>query len=252
MFVLALLFFLTAAIYASVGFGGGSTYNALLVLSGTDYRLLPSIALACNIVVVAGGVWRFGKSGFVRLDRLAPWLVASVPAAFIGGRLPVSETLFVGLLGLSLTLAGLRLFFESAETAQEFKATSVPVAAGIGAGIGLLSGVVGIGGGIFLAPTLHALRWGSSKEIAGASSVFILVNSVSGLFGQVLKLGDGDLGTRLLGYWPLLVAVVAGGQIGSALGAGPLPEKWMKRVTAVLIFYVAVRLLLRWKKLAFA
>lgn len=251
MLVLAALFFLVAALYASVGFGGGSTYNALLVLTGADFRLLPSIALACNIVVVAGGVWRFGSSGYIKLPSLAPWVVASVPAAFIGGRLPISETVFVGLLGASLAFAGARLFFESSELKGPPRPSGAASAAAIGAGIGFLSGVVGIGGGIFLAPILHLRRWGGAKEIAGACSFFILVNSVSGLFGQALKLNDTRLAAQLLEFWPLLLAVIAGGQIGSFLGAGPLPERWMKRATALLILYVAARLLLKWRGLAF-
>jgi hypothetical protein len=248
---LAALFFLTAALYASVGFGGGSTYNALLVLSGADYRVLPSIALACNVVVVAGGVWRFGAAGFIRLERLAPWIAASIPAAFVGGRLPVDETMFVGLLGASLALAGLHLLLETPAAAGPERPVGAATAAALGAGVGLLSGVVGIGGGIFLAPILHINRWGAPKEIAGACSFFILVNSASGLFGQAMKLGEADMAARLLDYWPLLSAVIVGGQIGSRLGAGPLPETWMKRLTAALIIYVAARLLLKWSRLAF-
>lgn len=99
---LGLLFFVTAAIYASVGFGGGSTYNALLVLHGTDYRILPGIALVCNILVVAGGVIRFHFARQLSVQRLLPFLITSVPAALLGGRIPLSETLFVGLLGGAL------------------------------------------------------------------------------------------------------------------------------------------------------
>ena len=102
--ILIALFALTAALYAAVGFGGGSTYNALLVLNGADYRVLPAIALACNIIVVSGGVWRFSRAGEITLARIAPFLLSSVPAAFLGGRLEVSETVFVGLLGGALLL----------------------------------------------------------------------------------------------------------------------------------------------------
>lgn len=246
--LLAFLFFATALIYASIGFGGGSTYNALLVLNGVDYRFLPSIALVCNIIVVAGGVWRFGAAQQIDVARIVPWLAGSVPAAIIGGRLPVSEALFVGLLGLSLALAGLRMLTErsTAAAVKQPSGASPAIAVSAGAGLGLLSGVVGIGGGIFLAPILHFLRWGSAKEIAGACSLFILVNSGAGLLGQTLKLNEANMLADLAGYWPLFPAVLIGGQIGSRLGAGPLPEAWMKRLTAVLILYVAARLLLRW------
>src|SRR3990167_10506791 len=107
--VLTAAFFITAILYASVGFGGGSTYNALLVLSGADYRLVPAIALVCNVIVVTGGVWRFSRTGDLSARRLAPFLMTSVPAAWIGGRLAISETTFVGLLGAALLISGVRL-----------------------------------------------------------------------------------------------------------------------------------------------
>lgn len=247
MFVLVILFFITALVYASVGFGGGSTYNALLVLSGVDYRILPAIALICNIIVVAGGVWRFALAGRLPFLRLAPWMAASIPAAWLGGRLPVSEALFVGLLGFSLLFVGVRLLTENSTlTTSPHPKQSNLLAIPAGASLGLLSGVVGVGGGIFLAPILHFLRWSDPKTIAGACSLFILVNSASGLTGQLMKLENTDLIPDLINYWPLLPAVLLGGQIGSFFAAGPLPAAWMKRLTAVLIIYVAGRLLLRW------
>ena len=245
---LGVLFLITALLYASVGFGGGSTYNALLVLAGADYRLLPSIALVCNIIVVAGGTWRFSNAGHLRLKRLAPFVIASVPAAFIGGRIPVSETDFIGLLGLSLLLAGLRLAFDRSPPLENVagKRVNLALSVSVGGGIGLLSGLVGIGGGIFLAPILYLLRWGNAREIAGTCSLFILVNSLSGLAGQLLKLGDLNLLAGFAAYWPLFPAVFVGGQIGSRLGSVGLKSSMIQRLTAVLVLYVAARLLMRW------
>jgi hypothetical protein len=241
------LFFVTALLYAAVGFGGGSTYNALLVLYGVDYRILPTIALACNIIVVSGGVWRFSRAGEMQLSRFWPFLITSIPAAWIGGRLPIAEVVFVGLLGFALLAAGARLLFmaqpKAAEQANE-AGMALPMI--IGAAIGLLSGLVGIGGGIFLAPILYLMGWGTARQIAAACSLFILLNSLSGLGGQVTKLGDTALLSDVISYWPLLVAVLIGGQIGSWLGAGQLRADWMKRMTAILILYVAARLLWRW------
>ena len=239
-------------LYAAVGFGGGSTYNALLVINGTDYRVLPAVALACNIIVVTGGVWRFSKVGLLPVRAMAPFLGASVPAALIGGRLPVSEVLFVGLLGAALLLSGIRLWMQNDPAKTDFEARHTPpvLALGVGGAIGLLSGVVGIGGGIFLAPILYALRWDSPRKIAAACSLFILANSLSGLLGQVLKLSDTALLALALPYWPLLPAVFIGGQIGSWLAAGKLNPKYLKRMTAVLILYVAVRLIYKWAGLA--
>ena len=249
---LPVLFFLTAVLYAAVGFGGGSTYNALLVLNGTDYRILPAIALACNITVVTGGVWRFARAGQLSLRRTAPFLAASVPAAWMGGRLPVPEMVFIGLLGSALLLSGLRLAFMSeaspvpAGDAAEHSGSNRPVSFAIGGAIGLLSGVVGIGGGIFLAPVLYLMRWGAPRQIAGACSLFILANSVSGLAGQVMKLSNMDVLSSALPYWPLLVCVLIGGQVGSWFGAIGLKPVYIKRLTAILILYVAARLLWRW------
>lgn len=138
--------------------------------------MLPTIALVCNVIVVSGGVWRFSRTGDLSLRRPMPFLAASVPAAWIGGRIPVSETVFIGLLGGALLLSVSHLAFQKgAETA-----TVEPVAqsrnhrlfaSGIGGAIGLLSGIVGIGGGIFLAPVLYLVRWGRPRQIAAASTV---------------------------------------------------------------------------------
>jgi uncharacterized membrane protein YfcA len=257
--VLIVLFAVTALLYASIGFGGGSTYNALLVLHDVDYRVLPAIALACNVIVVAGGVWRFGAAGQIRLRKIAPFIIASVPLAWIGGRLPVSETVFVGLLGGALLIAGVQMLLTPqggtpADRNGEKQAATRPsllLALPAGGALGFLAGVVGIGGGIFLAPVLYFVRWGRPREIAGACSFFILVNSLSGLAGQLTKLDETALLPTLAVYWPLLPAVFLGGQIGSRLGAVNLPENFLKKLTAVLMIYVAARLLVRWQGLVF-
>lgn len=250
--LLAAFFFVTAVLYAAVGFGGGSTYNALLVLNGTDYRILPAIALTCNIVVVIGGVWRFAGAGLLRLRAMAPFLAASVPAAWLGGRIPVSETLFVGLLGGALLASGLRLALQpgTSDAAPVRADTPVALALLAGGAIGLLAGLVGIGGGIFLAPVLYLMRWGEPREIAAGCSLFILANSLSGLAGQAMKLQDMAILSLALDYWPLPLIVLAGGQIGSWLATSGLRPDWVKRLTAVLILYVAMRLIWAWLALA--
>ena len=242
------LFFVVAALYAAVGFGGGSTYNALLVLNGTDYRILPAIALACNIVVVSGGVWRFSREKLLDSKALLPFLLASVPAAWIGGWLPVSETVFIGLLGGALFISGARLLLQRdfVLEAHDKRSVSLWLAGLTGGGIGFLSGLVGIGGGIFLAPVLYSLRWDTPRKIAAACSLFILVNSLAGLSGQVMKLSDNQLLSLALPYWPLLPAVFLGGQIGSWMASKQFNPAILKRLTAALILYVAIRLILRW------
>jgi uncharacterized membrane protein YfcA len=249
---LAALFGITALLYASVGFGGGSTYNALLVLNGVDYQILPAIALLCNIIVVAGGSWRFWQAGHVQFDRILPWVIVSVPAAWLGGWLVVSESLFIGLLGGALLLAGAQLILERARTGEGAPAGQVsrPLSYAIGGGIGFLSGIVGIGGGIFLAPVLYLLRWGNPREIAGTCSLFILLNSAAGLAGQLTKLegshGVAGAASMIAGYWLVFPAVLIAGQIGSRLGSTRVPPLLIKRLTAILILYVAARLIWRW------
>ena len=241
-------FFITAMLYAAVGFGGGSTYSALLVLSGTDYRILPTLALSCNILVVTGGLWRFRNTGYLDIRRMIPFLVTSIPAAWFGGRLLVSETLFVGLLGFTLLLSGARLMIQKLPAEPLHAKPNDPIifAPFMGGVIGLLAGIVGIGGGIFLAPILYFLKWGSARQIAAACSLFIFTNSVAGLSGQLTKLGSTEFIVPLLTYWPLLPAVFIGGQIGSYLASKGLHPIWIKRLTSVLILYVAIRLLYRW------
>lgn len=247
--LLALLFFVTALLYACAGFGGGSTYNALLVLAETDYRLLPFIALSCNIIVVSGGVWHFSKRGHLRIREVLPWIAFSVPAAFIGGYIPVSETVFTGLLGTALLLSGLRMLWP--ETAHprpdiiKHRAGFAFMPSFLGGALGLLAGLTGIGGGIFLAPVLHFLRWGNPKNIAGICSLFILVNSVAGLIGHTARLGQMQILGSVFDYWMLFPAVLAGGQLGSWLSSSKIDVKIVKKLTAVLILYVAARLLLR-------
>jgi uncharacterized membrane protein YfcA len=243
--LLALAFFVTALLYSAAGFGGGSTYTALLVLGGTDYRAVPILSLLCNVAVVSLGTWRFARAGHVEWRRLWPLCVTSVPAAWIGGRLMIGETLFVGLLGTTLLAAGLVMLWQPAWQREGPPIAAGPaVQAGAGAALGLLAGVVGIGGGIFLAPLLYLLRWGPPKRIAAACAVFILVNSLAGLAGQASK-GLAAAGSVIGDYWMLFPAVALGGLLGSSLGSGRLDPKWVRVLTSLLVLYVAARLLMR-------
>ncbi len=245
---LALLFLLTAALYASVGFGGGSTYIALLALADVDYRMLPVIALLCNIIVVMGGTLRFQVRELIDWQRIWPILLLSVPAAWAGGRLAIDRDSFLILLGLSLAVAGVLLFAEPLFRNRHVESHSagsraIWFAPTVGGAIGFLSGMVGIGGGIFLAPLLFLINWADSRRIAATASVFILVNSASGLIGQLMKSQWEQGGAAILSYWPLFVAVLVGGQIGSFLASKALPERWIQRLTALLVLYVAIRIL---------
>ena len=241
-YALAAAFFVTALLYASVGFGGGSTYSALLALAGVDYRLLPILSLLCNIVVVAGSSVRFARAG------ITPWRGAllltgiAAPAALLGGLTPIAEGDFFLLLGGSLIVAGLALFIPQSteDNAPSRAARLIPFAA---APLGYLSGLVGIGGGIFLAPLLHLTRWRDARAIAATTSVFILVNSLFGLAGQMLKNGPDVLGSAVTLGLPLLLAVVVGGQIGSLMALKFLQPRFIRWLTAALTIWVGSRLL---------
>lgn len=242
--LLAAAFFVTAVLYASVGFGGGSTYAALLALSGVDYRLLPIVALACNIVVVAGSTVRFARAG------ITPWRAALIltalaaPAAFLGGLTPIAQDTFLLLLGASLLLTGATMLLPvgAGECAQPSRwAGYVPIAA---VPLGYLAGLVGIGGGIFLAPLLHLTRWRDERAIAATASLFILVNSMFGIAGQLLKSGTGLLGAAVYEGLILLLAVAVGGQIGSLMAVKFLPRRIIRWLTAALVVWVGARLLM--------
>lgn len=241
---LAFAFLVTALLYASVGFGGGSTYTALLALAEVDYRLLPLLSLSCNIVVVAGSTLRFARAGTTPWRDAGLLTAIAAPAAFLGGLTPVGETLFLAILGVGLIVTGLTLLFPvpQDDTAPRTRfARLMPLFA---APLGYLAGLVGIGGGIFLAPLLHLSRWHGARAVAATASLFILVNSLFGLAGQLLKGGAGRLGAAVDLGLPLLVAVAIGGQIGSLLALKYLPQRWIRLGTAALTAWVGMRLLL--------
>lgn len=240
---LAAGFFVTALLYASVGFGGGSTYSALLALSGLDYRLLPLISLACNIVVVTGSSIRFARAGLTPWKKALVIVALGAPASFAGGLTPIKEATFLTLLGGGLVLTSLTMLIPVRKKADGTPTMASRWMSLAAAPLGYFAGLVGIGGGIFLAPLLHLVRWHEARGIAATASLFILVNSLFGLAGQLLKNGPGLFGAAIEAGLPLLVAVVIGGQIGSLLAARLLPPQWIRWLTALLVLVVGVRLL---------
>jgi uncharacterized membrane protein YfcA len=242
---LPLAFFGTALLYASVGFGGGSTYSALLALWGFNAQLLPIVSLCCNIVVVSGSTIRFARNGTIPWRGALTVSLVAAPLAFLGGLTPIKETTFFLLLGLSLVFAGIALLLPrtaEAEGRPTRLARYMPFAA---APLGYLAGLVGIGGGIFLAPLLHLTRWDKARRIAATASLFILINSIAGLIGQFAKQGPDRFALALSGALPLLIAVVIGGQIGSLLALRFLPERVIRWLTAALTIWAGSQLLLR-------
>jgi uncharacterized membrane protein YfcA len=173
-----------------------------------------------------------------------PLVIVSAPLAYLGGLTPIKQATFIAVLGVSLFVAGLLLLFQRTRATENLRQTTTATDAALGGAVGYLSGLVGIGGGIFLSPLQHLMRWANPRQIAATASVFILVNSIAGLAGQLTKLGTSGL-TSLVHFWPLLLAVLVGGQIGSHAGIRLFSEPAVRRATGVLILYVSGQLL--WK-----
>jgi len=242
MILLAILFLVTAILYSSVGFGGGSTYLALLLIRDIPYIIFPIIALSCNIIVVSGNCFNYIRAGNLNLRLLFPYLVGSIPLAYIGGSLPIEKKLFEILLFLVLAIAGTLLLFNFKsynDREESYQKISIPISIVIGGILGFISGVVGIGGGIFLSPILFLIRAGKPQHIVTTASLFILINSVSGLIGQLTK---NTLLVEVQNYWYLLVVVLVGGLIGNYLNLKIFSTRILALITAILVIFVACRI----------
>ena len=245
MTLLAILFLVSATLYSSGGFGGGSTYLALLLIWGIPYFIFPIVALSCNIIVVSGNCFNYIRAGNLNLKLLLPYLIGSIPLSYIGGSLPIEKKLFEILLFLVLATAGTLLLFnfKSYDDKEEnYKKIPSIIPVLIGGILGFVSGVVGIGGGIFLSPILFLLRAGRPKHIVTSASLFILINSISGIIGQLSK---NTVLSEIQNYWYLLVAVLIGGQIGNFLNLKIFSTRALALVTAFLVLFVAFRMLIR-------
>ncbi|SVD30166.1 uncharacterized protein METZ01_LOCUS383020, partial [marine metagenome] len=240
--LLAISFLVTAVLYSSVGFGGGSAYLALLLIWGVPYFVFPVIALSCNIVVVSGNCFNYIRAGNLNLKLLIPYLIGSIPLAFIGGSLPIEKELFEILLFSILAAAGTLLLFnfKSYDNKKEnYKKIPTVISILIGGTLGFISGVVGIGGGIFLSPILFLIRAGKPKHIITTTSLFILINSITGIVGQLTK---NEVLSEIPNYWYLLGAVLIGGQLGNFLNLKVFPVRILALVTALLVIFVALRI----------
>ncbi len=245
MIILSILFFVTALIYSSVGFGGGSTYLALLLIWDVPYTIFPVIALICNIIVVSGNSINFIRSKDINFNLLLPYLLGSIPFAFIGGSITIEKSLFEILLFCILLISGIFLLIEyKSFNTDTIKINQISkfISIFIGSIIGFISGIVGIGGGIFLSPLLFLMKAGYPKHITSSASLFILINSIFGIGGQLTK--DRVL-DELIIYWPLFLTVLIGGQIGSLLNIKFLSNKVLALLTSLLVIFVAIRVGIR-------
>ncbi len=242
MTILSILFFVTALIYSSVGFGGASTYLALLLLWGVPYHIFPIVALACNIIVVSGNSFNYSRVGNLNIKLLLPYLLGSIPFAFIGGSIQIEKELFEVILFFVLGIAGVLLLINSKsydDNSANYKALPIYISSLIGVILGFVSGIVGIGGGIFLSPILYLFRVAKPKHITTAVSLFILINSIFGLFGQLSK----NLNLfEFKEFLYLLLAVFIGGQLGNFVNLKLLSSKILALITSLLVIFVAARI----------
>ena len=242
MIILSIFFFITAILYSSVGFGGGSTYLALMLIWNIPYYIFPILALICNIIVVSGNSINYVRSGNLNFKLLAPYLIGSIPFSFFGASMSLTKELFEILLFVILIIAGIFLLIESKSfNNDQIKINSIPkiLSVSIGSIIGFTSGIIGIGGGIFLSPILFLMKAGYPKQIATTASLFILINSIFGVAGQLTKDIVFD---EFLNYWPLFIVVLIGGQIGNFLNIKFLSGKTLAIITSILVIFVAIRM----------
>jgi uncharacterized membrane protein YfcA len=241
-----LFFFIVAVLYAAVGFGGGSSYLAILALTGIVFTQIRATALLCNIVVVSSNIFLFYHQKKIDWKKILPLIVLSTPLAYVGGSLKIEQQFFFILLGFTLLFAAITMWIsKQIITSNEKKSITKPLKnVGFGGIIGFISGMVGIGGGIFLAPLLHLTNWDTPKKIAATASFFILINSVAGLLGQYSN-PDFIIDWHLTSL--LLVTVFIGGQIGSRISTKYLTPIQLKKATALLIAFISIRIL--WKYL---
>ena len=245
MFILSILFFVTAILYSSVGFGGGSTYLALLLIWDIPYYIFPVLALVCNVIVVSGNSFNYIRTGNFNSKLLLVYLVGSIPFAFLGGSIAVEKKFFEIILFVVLSLAGFFLLISNRNYSEKIiKINNInPLfSIMIGSVIGFTSGIVGIGGGIFLSPILFLLKAAHPKQIVTTASLFILLNSISGILGQLTK---ENVLNELFNYYPLFLAVLIGGQIGNFLNLKFLSNRLLAILTSLLVIFVAIRIGIR-------
>lgn len=238
-----LAFFVVAALYASVGFGGGSSYLAILTLVFTSFFTIRSIALLCNLIVVGSTCYLYLRRGHLKFKKFLPFVLMSVPLAFLGALFRLSEAIFFILLGCTLIASSIALVIQTYSIKgatiklQQYPAWLSYI---LGGAIGLLSGLVGIGGGIFLSPVLNHMRWDLPIKIAALASFFILVNSMAGITGLLV---NDTFDVPWLQASALLVAVFLGGQLGIRISLNRFSAQSIRLLTAVLVFFVGIRVL---------
>ncbi len=238
---LPLIFFGVALFYSSVGFGGGSSYLAILSLFLVDFHEIRTLALVLNVTVVTIGTAMYIKNKVFDIRKFWPFILFSMPVAFLGAQLRLSQKVFFLILGSALILSAVSMVLQSIKRKMEERELNWVQRGGFGMAIGFLSGVAGIGGGIFLSPVLNLYGWATPRVIASLASLFIWANSIAGLIG----LYNADTLNLKLGFAvPIFGAVVIGGFLGSYLSNSKINLNWIRILTALLVGYVGLRIVL--------
>lgn len=237
--LLALLFFIVALIYSSVGLGGGSSYTALLAIFGANPLAIPSISLSLNVIVTSIASTNFLRSGHVRTRLILPFVITSIPMAYVGGAVELPRKVFYLLLMASLSVVAVRIYAPMKTTLAVVLSSrqQIIISVLIGALLGFIAGAVGIGGGIYLIPIIILFNLGTAKEAAAAGAIFIWVNSFVGIIGRYVS-------NRLEFDYsiPIILAVIAGGFLGSQLGSSRLSPRTMEKLLGVIIVLAIVLL----------
>lgn len=234
LFILSM--FLVAFLYSSVGHGGASGYLALMALFGIEVVLMKPSALILNLFVSSIAFYAFYRAGHFRLRLLLPFVLRSVPLAFLGGTLELSPMLYKKILGTFLFIAALRILIRPGKEG-DLRKVSVPIALVVGALIGFFSGMIGIGGGIILSPVLLLTRWGGMKETAAASAAFIFLNSLAGLSGHLVA--GMEVSPNIV-LW--IVVVMAGGFLGSRFGGFKFTVAQLKYLITLVLVIASIKL----------
>lgn len=237
---LAAVFFLIAFIYSSVGLGGGSSYTALMAIMGFNALTIPIVTLTLNLVVTTVGSFNFIRNRHGRIKLIVPFLVTSIPMAYLGGALQIDSEVFFYVLLVSLVFVSARIYLWRSISLQLQLGSGQQLAISLFAGslLGLVAGIAGIGGGIYLVPLILVLGLGSEKEAAACGSIFIWLNSASGLVSR-MQYNPVDLSE----YLPLIVAVFLGGMSGSFMGASRFSARTMDRILGLVILVAIVFLI---------
>ena len=240
-YLIPLSFFIVSFIYSSVGLGGGSSYTAIMAITGVSYSIIPSVSLILNLLVTFFGMVNFWRFGYVRYSLVIPFIITSVPFAYFAGSIKLNESFFQVMLLVSLVIIAIRIYIlnDLVLSIQLTKVQKWFVIIFIGSSLGFIAGAIGIGGGIYLIPLIIILGLGTEKEAAAAGTIFVWSNSLAGLAPryQFLRF-EYDM------LLPSILSVIIGGSLGSYFGATKYEPQTIQKIMGIIII-VAILFLVR-------